>query len=182
MAERLLIDLDGVLKDFIGGLNKVYLKYYPDHKIKPVTSRDLDKFYPIGYDIYNFVFEHHQEITENANIYPGVQESFRQYKDVYDLIIVTSQEEWGVEDTYYWIEKHNLPVKDIVISFEKHKVEGFALLDDYEINVEMFLENGRLGVCLERPWNSSWQKGPKVKNVENFFKLVDKKIKGVIDG
>ena len=54
---RLLIDVDGVLRDFIGGLASIYQREYPDHKIKPVVSRDLHDNFPIGQEIYRFMDE-----------------------------------------------------------------------------------------------------------------------------
>ena len=52
---RVLVDLDGVVRDFIGSLIHVYKVIYPDHSILPVTSRRLEDFFPIGEEIYKFM-------------------------------------------------------------------------------------------------------------------------------
>jgi 5'(3')-deoxyribonucleotidase len=177
MKKRVLIDLDGVIRDFIGGVSTVYSQYYPDHEVKPVKSRELHEFYPIGYDIYNFIFEHHREWSEASGILPGAREAIQQYRDRYEIIIATSQEEWGIEDVYDWLDKHEVYYDDVVISFEKHLLDGIALLDDYEQNVEQFQKTGRLGVCFSQQWNQHWNNGFKVSSIEEFFELVKTKIK-----
>ncbi|GAB4181503.1 MAG: hypothetical protein Kow00108_18190 [Calditrichia bacterium] len=176
-SERVLVDLDGVIRDFIGGVSIIYKKYYPEHTIKPVISRDLHLFFEIGFDIYDFIFEHYDQITNKIVPYPGAIESLNVHSEKYDIVIATSQESWGVNVTYQWIEKYKLPVRDIIISDTKEELEGIALLDDWELNIEKFNATGRMGVCYEQPWNSKWNNGHKVKTIDNFFELIEKQIK-----
>ncbi|MEJ2050598.1 MAG: hypothetical protein P8Y60_12325 [Calditrichota bacterium] len=49
---RVLIDLDGVVRDFVGSLTRVYKFHFPEHEVLPVISRRLEDFFPIGDQIY----------------------------------------------------------------------------------------------------------------------------------
>lgn len=168
MKKRALLDLDGVIRDYTGAVTKVYLQYYPDHTVKKILSRNLEEYFPVRENIYSFIFDHFPEITEEMQLYPGIQEVLQKEREQFEIVIVTSQEEWGVEATLSWIERKGLPVDDVIFTFNKESVSGYALLDDWEWNVEMFLQTGRRAYLLEQPWNQSWH-GPKVKSVQQFF-------------
>lgn len=173
---RVLIDLDGVIRDFIEGLKIVYGREYPDHVIKDVLSRDLHEFFPIGKDIYEFLKQKHgEEILLKAPPYPGAIEALRKWEDVFDIVIVTAQPpEWRFA-TYSWIGNYSVPTNEIKIIYEKHTVPGYALLDDFTENLESFVQTNRLAVCMDQPWNKKWQ-GPRVKTVEEFFQLIEREL------
>ena len=173
---RLLIDLDGVIRDFIKQLENVYIREYPDHSVKRVISRELHKFFPIGNDIYQFLEDQFgDEIVLNAPPYPGAIEALRKWEKDFELVIVTAQPDNWRYATFAWIGNHRIPTNEVKIIFEKHTVDGFALLDDFTDNLELFAKTNRLAVCLDQPWNQNWQ-GPRVKTVEDFFQLVEKEI------
>jgi 5'(3')-deoxyribonucleotidase len=171
--ERILIDIDGVLRDYVASLNAVYQRVFPDHHIKPVTDWALEHFFPIGKGIYDFLeSEHSREILENAPAYPGAIETLHKYESTYDIVIVTAQPAADRYPTLAWLGKHNVPTNEIHIEYEKQHINGFALLDDYAYNLEKFEQTGRLAVCMDRPWNQGW-KGPRVDSVEAFFALLN---------
>lgn len=166
---RVLIDLDGVVRDFIGSLIRVYRREYPDHQVLPVNSRRLEDFFPIGEEIYKFM-EHGfiDEIMQEAQAYPGALEALNRWQNEFEIVIVTAQPDEIRGATYIWIGKNNLPSSEIHISYFKSEIEGYVLLDDFIDNLEEFSNSGRLAVCLDQPWNQNW-KGPRVKTVEEFF-------------
>lgn len=169
---RVLIDVDGVLRDFIGGLKEVYLREFPGHEIKPVISRNLEEFFPLGKEIYEFMDKHHAwEILANAPPYPGAIEALQRWEDVFEIVIVTAQPPQGRHPTLLWLAKHRVPTNEIHITFDKELIPGVALLDDFVDNLESFASTDRLAVCLDQPWNKEWN-GPRVKSVDEFFNLV----------
>lgn len=173
---RVLIDLDGVIRDFIQGLKTVYSREYPDHEIEKIVSRDLEHYFPIGKKINDFIFyDYFEDISLESPPYPGTVETLRKWEAVFDIVIVTSQYPQWRYSTFVWIGQHRLPTNEIHISFEKQKIAGVALLDDFIENLEAFAATGRLAVCLDQPWNQEWQ-GLRVKSVEEFFQLVQLKI------
>lgn len=171
----MLIDLDGVIRDFISGLKNVYLDEYPDHSIREITSRDLPKYFPIGEKINEFLEREFAKILLKAPSYPGAIEALQKWEDLFEIVIVTAQPPQYRYATFSWIGNHSLPTDEVRITFDKHNVDGFALLDDFPENLESFSRTDRLAVCLDQPWNKDWQ-GLRVKTVEEFFLLVQKQI------
>ncbi|MCB0260034.1 MAG: hypothetical protein KDI38_03140 [Calditrichaeota bacterium] len=170
--KTVLIDVDGVLRDFIGSLSAVYRREYPGHVIKPVDSRKLEDFYPIGRGIYEFMDNTFaREILEDAPVFPGAVEVLHRWEDTFDIVIATAQPPEGRYPTLSWLGKHRVPANCIHFTYHKHLLEGFALLDDFTDNLENFAASGRLAVCFDQPWNRRW-KGPRVNTVEEFFQVV----------
>jgi 5'(3')-deoxyribonucleotidase len=169
---RVLIDLDGVVRDFIGSLITVYKKIYPSHTILPVNSRRLEDFFPIQSEIYKFMEAGHiEEIMENAPPYPGAVQAMQRWQNEFEIIVVSAQPEISKFSTYIWVGKHQIPTNEVHITYNKSEIEGIALLDDFVDNLEEFAATNRFAVCLDQPWNQSW-KGERVKSVEDFFKIV----------
>ncbi len=168
---RVLLDLDGVIRDWISGLKIAYRKKYPGHRLKEIDSRELGEFFPIGEEIEEFIRRNNREIIENAPPYPGAVETLNQWSEKFDLVLVTSQEAWAVKDTLAWLRENPLPVSEVIMTFNKEEVEGVALLDDFIYNLQKFDASGRTAVCMDRPWNREWQ-GLRVKSLEEYFKLV----------
>ena len=83
---RVLIDLDGVIRDFIGSLIKVYNRIHPDHQVLPVNSRKLETFFPLGQKVYQFMKPGYiEEIMEEAEPYPGAIEALHRWKDKFEI-------------------------------------------------------------------------------------------------
>ncbi len=170
--ERVLLDLDGVIRDFVGSLIRVYNREYPDHQVQPVTSRELEKYFPIKEKIYPFMESGNiKEILEDAEPYPGALEALHHWRDEFEIVVVTSQTEVGRSPTLSWIGKNDIPTNEVHISHYKSEIDGIALLDDFQDNLEVFAATGRLAVCLDQPWNQQWN-GPRVETVHQFFDYV----------
>ena len=167
--ERVIIDVDGVLRDYVAPLNIVYRREYPTHDILPVTDWALEHFYPLGKGIYEFIDTRFaDEILENAPAYPGAITALRDWEDRFEIVIATSQPPEHRYPTLAWLGKHRVPASEVHITYEKQRVPGFALLDDYPVNLHKFEATGRLAVCMDRPWNQDYT-GPRVKSVGEFF-------------
>lgn len=173
---RVLIDLDGVIRNFVGSLERVYTREFPTHKIQPITSRRLEDFFPIAEKIYDFMENGHiKEIMEDADAYPGAIEALEKWKNKFEIVIATAQPDLSRSATIVWIGKNHIPTNEIAITYHKDQLNGLALLDDFTENLESFAATGRLAVCLDQPWNKKW-KGARVLSVEQFFELVETKI------
>lgn len=174
---RVLVDLDGVIRDFVKGVEQVYTREYPDHTLKKVVSRELHKYFPIGEAINDFIEkEFAEEILLKSPPYPGAIEALRKWENVFEIVIVTAQPPEFRYPTYAWIGNHALPVNEVKITYDKHTVEGYALLDDFPDNLEAFAQTGRLAVCVDQPWNQEWE-GERVRSVEEFFRLVQERFR-----
>ncbi|MEL6820343.1 MAG: hypothetical protein AAFP70_01180 [Calditrichota bacterium] len=175
--KRLLIDVDGVLRDFVGSLEKVYLREYPEHKVDFVDSRKLEDFFPIGEKIYPFMDEHFaDEILRDAPLIDGAAAAMMQWENTFDLYIATAQPPAGRYPTLHWLGVNRIACNGVHMTRDKHLLKGYALLDDFIHNLEKFSETGRLAVCLDQPWNQEWD-GPRVKTVDEFFAYVAEQIR-----
>lgn len=171
--ERIIIDVDGVLRDYIASLNAVYRREYPGHKIEPVTDWELARFYPLGEAIYSFADrEFAREILENAPAYPGAISALHEMEKEFEIVIGTTQPPHHRYPTLVWLGKNNVPANEIHITAEKQRIAGFVLLDDSPGNLCKFEATGRLAVCMDRPWNQDWT-GPRVKSVEEFHAFLN---------
>lgn len=169
---RLLIDVDGVLRDFIGSLSRVYRREYPHHTIRYVDSRRLEDFYPLGKDIYAFMDEQFaREILEDAPVIGDGIAAMARWEERFHLVIATNQPPEGRYPTLSWLGRHRVPANEIHIVRDKHRLDGVALLDDFIDNLEAFAATGRLAVCFDQPWNRDWN-GPRVRSVEEFFEMM----------
>ncbi len=112
----------------------------------------------------------------NAPPYPGAIEALRKWEDKSEIVIVTAQPPEFRYPTFAWIGNHAIPTNEVKIIYEKHTVDGIALLDDFPDNLELFAKTNRLAVCLDQPWNQHDWEGPRVKTVDEFFQLVQKRI------
>ncbi len=171
--ERIIIDVDGVLRDYIASLNAVYAREYPGHEILPVTDWELARFYPLGEEIYRFADEQFaREILENAPAYPGAIPELHQMEKEFEIVIATTQPPQHRYPTLVWLGKNHVPSNEIHITAEKQRIAGFVLLDDYPVNLRKFEATGRLAVCMDRPWNQDWT-GPRVKSVGEFHAFLN---------
>ncbi len=169
---RVLIDLDGVVRDFIGSLVRAYKRQYPNHEILPINSRRLEDFFPIGPDIYKFTEPGAiEKIIEDAPAYPGALEALSEWNEEFDIVIVSAQPEMSKSSTFVWVGKSGIPTNEVHITYDKSAIDGIALLDDYVDNLQEFEQTNRLAVCLDQPWNQEWN-GPRVKSVSEFFQFI----------
>ncbi len=169
---RVLIDLDGVVRDFVGSLVRAYKRQYPHHEILPINSRRLEDFFPIGPDIYKFTEPGAiEKIIEDAPTYPGALEALNQWSAEFDIIIVSAQPEISRSSTFIWVGKKGIPTSEVHITYDKSAIDGIALLDDFIDNLHKFKQTNRLAVCLDQPWNQEWN-GPRVKSVSEFFEFI----------
>ena len=168
---RVLLDLDGVIRDFVSGLITVYRRVYPDHAVNFVGSRNLEDFFPIGMDIYRFIDDHLDDILIGAPEYEGAIAAIHKWNKYFEPVIVTAQPRGWKYPTFIWLGQHKVPTNEIHVRFDKHNVAGVAILEDFVDNLEAFRATGRLAVCIDRPWNQSWD-GPRVRTVDEFFEYV----------
>jgi 5'(3')-deoxyribonucleotidase len=173
---RVLVDLDGVIRNFVKGVEDVYAREYPDHAPQKVASRELHKYFPIGEGINEFIGKFGKEILLNSPPYPGSIETLIKWEEKFEIVIATAQPPEFRYPTFSWIGNHAIPTNEVKIIYEKQTVDGIALLDDFPENLELFAGTNRLAVCMDQPWNQHDWEGARVKTVEEFFQLVYDKL------
>jgi phosphoglycolate phosphatase-like HAD superfamily hydrolase len=177
------IDLDGVLRDFVSGLTSAYRAHYPGHEVEPVTDWDLHQFFPIGRDIYEFLWgdpEVTRMILEGAPPYDGAVEFVATLSGMegVEIAIVTHQPSPCARmSAWEWLRHHGVlqHVDSVIIlsgALTKGDIDGLdVLLDDYEKNLEM-LGAETIPVCMARPWNEGNWSGLTVHSYGEFLRWV----------
>ena len=167
-----LIDVDDVIRDFNGCLNKLYNKYHPKNQKSSLTTWDMTKHY--GPDIVNFYqIKHAEEIYTTAPIIPGAIEFLLELSKVGVVHLISSQPNKQIEQyTEYWIKANNVPYDELTFTHKKGDYEGNHLLDDATHNLEAaFNSKKSVPVCYNQLWNQDW-KGLRVYNHREFLDLV----------
>ncbi len=169
------IDIDEVIRDFVGKLIEVYKREHPNHWIKPIKTWDLKPYFELGKDVSDFYLNKHaKEIYTTAPLNKGADEFLRRLRKDYSVCLVTSQPNEQIEKyTIEWLNKNKVPYDELIFSKDKGTFIGNYLLDDGIHNLERCLETGNcIPVVFDTPWNQEWT-GLRVKNYEEFLKLIE---------
>lgn len=156
------VDIDGVLRNFVGSVNHVYDKYYPNFWRMPVTEWDLSLFYQIKEEIWDFIFRKHaQEIflkyaqCHHENISSLLL--FAEANPSFEIKLVTANKEPAVVDaTLLWLAKTGLDIFPVVFEKNKTLIKGDFLIDDYIKNLQESAREGEIPMAITRPWNRHW--------------------------
>lgn len=178
MKDIIGIDIDGTIRNFLASLENVYDKYYPNNGRKEVEEWDLSKFFPIGKEIWKFIYElHPNEIFLNALPYKGAKQFINWAKDKYRIKIITAQPDENSKNlAFLWLLKYNIYYDEIVYTYNKHEQDFTFILEDSPIHIPKINNVGKNVVCIKREWNKDvWGM---VETVDNFNELKMKLTKG----
>lgn len=178
------VDCDGTFRDILSKLCDVYKQEYPDHVTLPVTEWELEKFFPIGKEIYKFAFQDFaKEIFLNAPPYPHAIKALRDLrKKGHTIHILTYQNQYTSFWTAYWLHVHGIPYDELRMWINDTSKHGSGkestyydlYVDDCDFNIERLVQNGKVVVRMERPWNSPVPKEfGHVTNLKEFINIVD---------
>ncbi len=175
------LDIDGVIRDFVSSFHRTYLKVYPQHKdlIKPITGWGLEKCYPIGDKIYQFMYEDYpREIFFGADIYKGALEFVKELNKIGNVHIVTSQPIGTELYTLQWLKNHDIKYDALSFIHNKTLIRGTFLIDDALHNLVAEAKAGiSIPIAINRPWNVDWD-GWKFDTYEQILKFISEKHKG----
>jgi 5'(3')-deoxyribonucleotidase len=171
----LAIDIDGVLRDFVGSLCRQYHRDFPSHQIKPVTRFGLHEFFPIGPAICDYMYRvRNTEIFRFAEPYPGAVEFLDLLMaDGQHVALVTSQPAGTELSTMLWLSENRMIYSSLHFANKKEIVRADILLDDGVVNLESAGRKVR-AVCFDRPWNKGWR-GERVHHYGDFIGLIHKR-------
>jgi len=165
MIDRVLLDMDGVLVDFVGGVCKTHNKpwpYDPDVQgswdLEPLFGIQSPEFWaPLGYEFW-----------AELEPYPHFREFLCALEDKFGarhICLLTSppRTQGAIEGKLTWIRKHMPdysrrfligPAKEFCAS-ERH-----VLIDDSEANIAKFQAAGGQTFLVPGPWNAGFKEKP----------------------
>jgi 5'(3')-deoxyribonucleotidase len=160
IAMRLLIDMDGVIADFLGHWCHVFNTRY-QRNIQPTLIRTwrMDESVP------DSTREACEDLIWEPGFFlhprpiPGAIEAIeRLHQAGHEIVFVTSCLA-GHTDKLTWLKRHfNFPIR-VVFTSEKYLVKGDVLIDDYPVNLTQWQAEwpDGLALCFAAPYNEQWQ-------------------------
>ena len=169
--QRVLLDLDGVLVDFIGGVTKLHRKTYPHHPHDPATQHEQmpwdiepifemsapDLWAPLGREFWATL----QPLPHFKAFLGTLEAHFGPDK----ICILTSppKTDGAIDGKRDWIRKH-LPDyrRRFLVGPAKEFCAGerHVLVDDHEANIAKFRDAGGHGFLVPAPWNNRFKEDP----------------------
>lgn len=161
------IDIDGCLGDYYDSLRNMMAEKYgiPFEKVKDIYPNP--KYYDMkewpGFE-ENFIQYHTEAVMKglflNMKPIPGASEVlWKLNEEGHHLRVITSRfVEHGhngkvVSDTAFWLDKQNIPYRDIM--FVRHKPDVYAdiYVDDSPENLAALSRNGRQAIIFDATYN-----------------------------
>lgn len=165
MIERVLLDMDGVLADFIGGAMAFHGKDYPHYPHDPDTQVeqmpwDIERVFNMNphalwSNLGRTFWRNLKPLPQFNHYVSSLEEKF----GVDRICLLTSppRSEGAVEGKLDWIREY-LPQyrRQFLIGPAKEFCASphHVLVDDHEVNIQKFRDAGGHGFLVPAPWNS----------------------------
>ena len=135
---RVLLDVDGVLADFISGalaiINRIYATAFT-----PAHVTEWDFMRALGLDLAGAAcvkraIGAESRLALKLAVYPGAIDGVRRLPEIADVYIVTSP--WNSNPTWThdretWLQRHfSIPSSHVIHTSAKHLIAGDVLVDD----------------------------------------------------
>ena len=150
-----LVDMDGIVSDFVGS---VLARYNSDHNDtlthEDIKSNDMHKYTKLGVEFYDYF--HQEGLFADCEAFKDAQTILSQLvEDGNQVVFVTKPVNFSLHcmaEKQHWVNKHfpTIGHKNMVFTGHKHLVRGDVLIDDLASNLENF-QGTRL--LLDQPWN-----------------------------
>jgi glutaredoxin-related protein len=151
------IDIDGVIRNVISPLIRIYNKDFPDYQVGPVTHFDLSIDFPIKERIWHYFLEEKAKLCfRDAPPYYNNLQALNNFAGTpgFKIVLVSDQaNEKNKEYTDYWLKENKVKYDEVIYTKHKEKVPGIILLDDKPETLDIVNKAGQIGICLTRPWN-----------------------------
>jgi len=177
------MDLDGVVRDLVGAIDRLYREQFPTEEPVVVPVYDLDLRYPRwGMDTYDIVFR--QEVARlfnhDALPYPEAVETCHYLDGQFDVrfVILSKQADMRIPATVDWLMRHGLDELDREFVDGASKAEWIRtamsegeigeddiiiVYDDSPDEIEeismMLVSDNVIPVLVVQPWNETYRKG-----------------------
>lgn len=177
--ERIGIDIDGVLRDIMPNINKVFQTHYPDCVVGEIAYNwDFPQFDMSMEKKYDIIFnEFPEDIFLHSNPYPDSKKRFDKLKlwaknNNAKLICVTTQEPHLICMTYKWLGMHEFDFEEVHITRDKGGVGLDYLIDDAPHNYENWMSHGNKETnffLVDRDWNQDVNSTRRIKNIDEIL-------------
>jgi len=179
-GKKLLIDIDGVIRDILPSILSIYNCQYNDKIGKTYTKKDITEF-DFRHSLKNirnidtFFQAHSRDIFYYSNPVEKSLASLKSLHKDYNITLITANPyRTGQRNTLEWLEMYDVRYDDLIFTTDKSIVKGEVALDDAVHN--LLVMNANKKVCMDRPYNKRY-KGHRVKDMEQFENFVREYVK-----
>lgn len=178
---RIAVDIDGVLRDFVGQVRETFLQQYKNEQVSSLDSW-VWKMHK------NFeIFEHDKKSFEkwlwNDNVaeimlyakpFENVVNSFNSLVNdtIHDIVIVSDQRKGTEFFTLEWLGKNGFAAREVLFTSNKLSSNCDIIIDDKKENLQAFSSRGKIAITIARPWNKSWEKTPRFEKFEEAAEFI----------
>lgn len=180
MKSQLLLDMDGVLVDFVGGCSRAHGRESPYEHGMGRGEWDMAALWKISDDEFweptnSYDFWFNLEKTREADAILGLANSIFGTENVAILSSPSSHPEC-IEAKIDWLDKHYPQFdhgKRVVFTYSKGFVAGpnRFLIDDRDKNIKEFNAQGGNAIYCPRPWNKMWTKAESKDGTWEYIKM-----------
>lgn len=180
---RLGIDLDGVVCDFNAGWMRLHADEFGSD-LHPAMVTSWDNLHTLGgFEDMGAFWRwargrgDRPSIFRNLELFPDVLETMRELvTHGHDVVIITAKPDWAVPDTLRWLADHEIPTREIHVTYRKHEVDCEVYLDDSPIVVpDLVAHRPGATVCrMIRPWNVAVDGAVDVSDWSEFAAVVNR--------
>ncbi len=175
---RVLVDVDGVIRDMHSYMDKVYDREFPEETRSPITEWHFYKSYSIGKRVYDFAFKDFaKEIFGDAPAYPGAAKFVKELSNRgHRITICTSQNRYTSFVTMLWLNEHRIYYDDFYLTcYTKNEtpekmIKGDILIDDGLHNLENF---DGTQICFAQGWNTEFKGKYRTNNYEEILNIIE---------
>ena len=182
MQKRIGIDVDGVLRNLMTGINKVFKTHYPEFIVGEIAyNYDFPHIKLPLKEKFDIIFNKYPEdIFFKTKPYPNTITQFQYLKrwakkHNFKLVCATTQEPHLVGMTYLWLGKHNLVFDELHITSDKGALGLDYLIDDAPHNYDNWIKNGNPEenfFLMDRDWNKDVKSSRRIKEIGEITKFI----------
>ena len=181
------IDVDGVLRDFCYGLEKVVKEHYPQYLPEDYTGINnwklSDNFIADKSDLQKIYWDDYAtEIMGNS---PAFEENVKQMKELIlwgeevgvTFVCVTSQKPHARYHTAYWLGKHELNFDTIYFrrGIDKPNTPVDFLVDDSPNNYNYWIKRRGMEegfILMDQPYNQHIETKNRVFEIDDIVSII----------
>ena len=181
------IDVDGVLRDFCDGLEKVVKEHYPQYLPEDYTGINnwklSDNFIADKSDLQKIYWDDYAtEIMGNS---PAFEENVKQMKELIlwgeevgvTFVCVTSQKPHARYHTAYWLGKHELNFDTIYFrrGIDKPNTPVDFLVDDSPNNYNYWIKRRGFEdgfILMDQPYNQHIETKNRVFEIDDIVSII----------
>lgn len=171
----ILLDVDGVLADFVGDFlrvaNRISGESYAPEDVK---EWDLSVLYPEVFRKQIFEAMNEEGFCRYLPKLPGSEEAVKMLRELGKVYAVTapwvSSKTWCWERTNWLMRHFDFAAEDVLHVTKKHLIQGDVLIDDRDVNVaKWLLANPGIGILWDAPYNRASK--AKVPRATSWFEV-----------